>query len=113
MPLPNYKEVIDLINQGSFVKTHESTMELLEATVGLREENFALRKKVRALEDEIGLKQHLRYEKGKYWLKNKEGKMDGPFCQRCYDVDKKLIRLQDYSKSLYCLECRNRYDRTA
>jgi len=33
------------------------------------------------------------YEKPSYWIKTNEGK-DGPFCQKCFDADQKMIRLQ-------------------
>lgn len=49
------------------------------------------------------------WEKPYYWLL-KEGEKDGPFCQRCYDVDKKLIRLQGgHNDSWGCLQCNKGY----
>ncbi|WP_295873575.1 hypothetical protein [uncultured Zhongshania sp.] len=38
-------------------------------------------------------KKSMVWEKPYYWYEE-EGHRNGPFCQRCYDVDSKLIRLQ-------------------
>jgi hypothetical protein len=45
-----------------------------------------------------------------YWLPNKDGTEDGPFCTKCWDDDTKQIRLNPldppYSK---CPKCKNIY----
>jgi len=107
--LPTYKDIIELIKKGATVEAQEKIMELRESALELQEENFTLRERVRALEDELKLKQQLKFEKTKYWLIDGQTK-DGPFCQRCYDVEKKLVRLQDYENSWYCVECKQGYD---
>lgn len=44
-----------------------------------------------------------------YWVEN-EGRRDGPFCQRCYDKDRELIRLQDLKNGYWsCLACKSVY----
>jgi hypothetical protein len=108
MTLPAYKDIIELIKKGATVEAQEKIMELRETALGLQEENFSFREQIRTLEDELKLKQQLKFEKTKYWLIDGQVK-DGPFCQRCYDVEKKLVRLQDYGNSWYCTECKNSY----
>ena len=68
------------------------------------------RERIKALEDELKLKQQLNFDKSKYWLDDGQTK-DGPFCQRCYDVEKKLVRLQHnlYNDNWHCTECKNVY----
>ncbi|GEM_PF-1524111 len=47
------------------------------------------------------------YEKPSYWVIS-EDKKDGPFCQRCYDTDQKLIRLQGGSNDKWlCHACKS------
>lgn len=45
------------------------------------------------LQSLLDQKKNLIWEKPYYWHEQ-EGEKDGPFCQRCYDVEKRLIRLQ-------------------
>ena len=51
------------------------------------------------------------YEEPYYFLVQENGDKDGPYCQRCYDSHKKLIRLQSPGKNGYwqCNECKSGY----
>ena len=45
-----------------------------------------------------------------YRKKLENGEYEGYYCQRCYDVDKKVVRLIKHnSDSYYCNECKNTY----
>ncbi|QHJ13222.1 hypothetical protein FX988_03483 [Paraglaciecola mesophila] len=45
-----------------------------------------------------------------YYFVEKGGDKDGPFCQQCYDNEKKLIRLQGGGTSFWkCLSCEGIY----
>ena len=48
---------------------------------------------IRELQEKLELKDNVVYEEPCYWKVDGEHK-DGPYCQRCYDVDKRLVRLQ-------------------
>lgn len=62
---------------------------------------------IRKLEDNLKEKGSLVFEMPYYWLETEKGK-DGPFCQACYDKDRKLIRLQgDKSGFWQCQVCKN------
>lgn len=110
MALPTYKEIVDLIKKGATIEAQEKIMELREAALGLQEENFTFREKIRALEDELKVKKQLKFERTAYWLHNGHQK-DGPFCQRCYDVQNILVRLQNYGSSWFCVACNQSYDK--
>lgn len=110
MALPTYKDIVDLIKKGATIEAQEKIMELREAALGLQEENFTLREKIRALEDELRVKQQLTFERTAYWLDNGHTK-DGPFCQRCHDVQKILVRLQNYGTDWFCVACKQSYEK--
>jgi len=110
MSLPTYKDIVDLMKKGATVEAQERIMELREAVIALKDENFSLRQQVRSLEEELRIKGQLKFEKTVYWLLEGERKA-GPFCQRCYDIDKKLARLQDYGASWYCVACKQGYEK--
>jgi hypothetical protein len=92
------------------LKFADLTQTLAEAKlklVDVQEENITLRERITKLEDEIEVQKNLIWEPPYYWV-NKEDKKEGPFCQHCYDNDKKLIHLQSPSKGkFFCCVCKN------
>ena len=106
MTLPRYKEIVNLIKQGETAEAQKLILELREAAIEIQEENAELKEKVQRLEGE--LKGRLAFEKGVYYLA--EGKTrEGPYCQRCYDKDAKLVRLQDDGDHWFCYGCSHGY----
>lgn len=87
----------------------EQFKQILEAQKELNEMQnkiFELETKNKELEAKLKIKEALVYNKDKksYWAK--EG--DGPFCSRCWDVDKKDVRLNsivDNPAFSICPEC--------
>jgi len=75
----------------------------------IQEENVELKEKISRLEEE--LKDRLVFEKGVYYLKEDDTK-EGPYCQRCYDKDTKLVRLQDDGDHWFCYGCSHGYPKT-
>ena len=60
---------------------------------------------IKRLVAELNKKSAVVWDKPYYWVQNEDGK-DGPFCQRCYDADQKLIRLQGGgTKIWFCQSC--------
>lgn len=46
-----------------------------------------------------------------FYYRLRNGEKDGPYCQRCWDVDKKLVRVQDTGIAFYkCAQCKNEFD---
>ncbi|UCH95558.1 MAG: hypothetical protein JSV88_01585 [Candidatus Aminicenantes bacterium] len=65
--------------------------------------------KIKKLEEALEIKQKLRYEAPYYWLVDDSTK-EGPFCQVCYDTDRKLIHLQGNREGYWCCKvCKNDY----
>lgn len=111
MSLPTYKEIIELLKKGATVEAQEQIMELREAVITLQEENFELRNKIRKLDEKLRIKGQLKFSRNVYWSHEGQAK-DGPFCPRCFDIDQKLARLQDYGDCWYCVACKQGYDLT-
>lgn len=58
------------------------------------------------LKAKLTLQAKLQFEMPYYWTIEEDGKKDGPFCQLCYDKEKKLIRLQYLKNGTWrCLSC--------
>lgn len=93
MAIPTYKDIVDLMKKGATVEAQEKIMALREAALELQEENLSLKDAVRSLEEQVKLKTKLTFDGQVYWLIDGDQK-DGPFCQRCYDAEHLLMRLQ-------------------
>ena len=110
MAIPTYKDIVDLMKKGATVEAQERIMELREAVLELQEENVSLRQNIRQLEEQLSLEKELGFDGSVYW-RTTGGNRIGPFCQRCHDVDKKLVRLQDYGDAWFCLGCKMSHDK--
>jgi len=65
--------------------------------------------KIKSLEKAADIKDKMKYEAPYYWFVEGNNKT-GPYCQQCYDKDKKLIWLQDHSNGYWeCKTCKNNY----
>ena len=64
-------------------------------------------KEKKELQDQIALKESLLFEPPYYWRILENDDREGPYCQVCYDKEKKLIRLQDEKQGQWrCLSCK-------
>ena len=107
--LPNYKEITELIKRGANLEAQEKIIELREGALDLQEENIRLRERVKELESQLQKKSNVVWEKPFYWAMDGE-KRDGPFCQKCYDTQEKIVRLQHIEQGhWHCKSCDNRY----
>ena len=68
------------------ISIQEKDLELMAKNQELREENARLR-------GELKIRDSLRFHQDAYWLDEVDQATDGPFCSKCWDDDKKLIRL--------------------
>ncbi len=111
LPIPKYKEIVDLVKKGATLEAQEKIMELREFVLELQEENLSLRNRITELETELASKTSLNFESKVYF---KEGD-NIPFCPYCHDSKDKRIHLvgpsdhTDGSLGWRCPECRNRY----
>jgi hypothetical protein len=106
MVLPSYREIVDLIKQGANLEAQQRFVELQEAHQSVREENLRLKDEVSRLGRELELTKTIVWEPPVYY-RLVDGAKEGPYCQKCFDSDRKLIRLQlKYGYSdLSCLAC--------
>ncbi len=80
-----------------------------EELLRLQEENQNLKGTIKKQEEKLSTKEKLIWEKPNYWLKENDSK-DGPFCQKCFDADQKLIRLQGGHNDVWkCQQCKSVY----
>lgn len=99
------KDVAELIKKYNDVELYSKIIDLRDEIFELKEDNLKLKEKIKALEEEKKINGKMVYESPFYWWKDGE-KKDGPYCQKCYDHNKELIRLQPLKNGRWkCLEC--------
>jgi len=80
---------------------------LAEAKINISEVQDAIRRKddeIRKLKQDLEIEDALEWDPPYYWIKKGDSK-DGPFCQCCYDNNKKLVRLIEYPQEKGSWEC--------
>lgn len=91
------------------IEFQNAIMAVQQQAMELQMEQQKLITRIHELESECRKNQDLpgiEYEKPYYWRKVGD-KKDGPFCQSCYDKDRKLIRLQGDGAGYWeCLVCK-------
>lgn len=112
---------------AKFIKDSDFTLERAELNLKLAELMAALGEarmemgglqmtlataegRIHEMERQLKVKSTLIYEPPAYWTEE-NGRRDGPFCQRCYDAEGKLVRLQESNgvRALACRSCSSAY----
>lgn len=88
------QDIYELAKKGLTIDLQERLMELREEALALQGENLALKRRVADLEAQMAVGSSLSLDGVVCWKTGQETEREGPYCQRCYDTDKKLIRLQ-------------------
>ena len=100
--------VLELVKQGVTLDLQERIMELREAVLNAQEEVLRLRAELSELRRTANDREQLTFDGSLYWRERSDGK-EGPFCQRCFDVDAKVVRLQPnlpgMSHKWVCIGC--------
>ncbi len=80
-------------------------LDLLEKMADLRDEIFELREENRNLKEKLSEREKydMVFKDNTYWDNNKN---DGPYCSKCWDDNKKAIRLQTRDSDNYCPSCK-------
>lgn len=112
------KDIYTLAKKGATLELQEELLKIREEALALQEENLSLKQRISELESQNNLKANLEFDGALYWKTLDDGDSEGPFCQCCYDTEKKLIRLQDASytdidgsriKRWACRACKTSY----
>ncbi len=79
--------------------------DLLEKMADLRDQIFELREENRNLKEKLSEQESydMYFEDNMYWDANKK---DGPYCSKCWDDNKKAIRMQIRGADHYCPVCK-------
>lgn len=103
---------VSLEKAESKLKLAELISALADAKIQIADvQQFLIEKdaEIRATKEQLAIKENLHWESPYYWILAGD-KKDGPYCQRCYDKDHTLIRLQHYETGVWnCMVCKTAY----
>lgn len=97
------KQLYEFGKRGLTVEAQQKYLDLQEDIINIKSENLDLKTRVQELEKKLAVKEDLHFDGGVYWL-GEENK-DGPYCQKCYDGQDRLVRLQDRGRQWRCYNC--------
>jgi chromosome segregation ATPase len=92
--------ILELREQLLFAK--ESLLNAREEISDLKEENRSLTKQLEKSKETAAIEMEVK--RSLYYVKSSG---DGPFCPRCFDVDKQQVRLSKMGPLFNCPQCKN------
>lgn len=97
------KDAANVLKEAGKIEEYKQILELLEKLLELQKINSDLEIKNKNIEEKFKIKEKLTYKNNSYW--NNE---EGPFCSRCWEKNKDLIRMHHGVGDNYahCPECK-------
>ena len=99
-----FKEINELFLKGRTEEARYSLMAMQEKYIALCDENSLLRSRLQEFEDMIYLARNVVYDGFSYWIMAGDVRQ-GPFCNVCYERDKKFSKLESHDNYMKCHVC--------
>ena len=105
--LDYFRAAFDIAKKAQSVELQSELLSMREDYNTLQEKNIELQARVRQLEAAQALAANMTYRDQVYHLKKSDGSEEGPHCQRCWDIDQRLVRVVGHSQlgSPICVQC--------
>ena len=101
------KDVATLVQKLDNIELNKKILELQGQIMSVLEENHSLKDQVRNLRGKLEFQGSLNFRQNMYFCELPDGTEDGPFCSRCWDVEKTAVRLQTlHSGAKFCPGCK-------
>ena len=84
------KDALTLIQKADNLELYSKILDIQKQALDLQEENKVLREENQKLKDNSHIKDKLVIKENMYYLKDSDIEK-GPYCTRCWDVDKELV----------------------
>jgi len=88
-----FKVLASAAKEAGKLDLYEKALDLQQQAQELFEENRELKERVRELEERMTFGASLRYERNAYWSRPDYSEESGPYCVRCYDDERKGMRM--------------------
>lgn len=108
----NIKDLYEIFKKAGKIDEYQKILDLIDDSFKKREEIEKLRKKNKELQEKLKFQNDLEFRNDAYWKKS-DG--DGPYCLRCWDKGRELIRIIPMrigSNFATCPECKTKVNFT-
>lgn len=97
------KDAANILKEAGKIEEYQKILDLLAKLLEMQNKIIELEKENKSLNEKFEIKEKLAYKNNCYW--NGE---DGPFCSRCFEKNKDLIRMHHGVGDNYahCPECK-------
>ncbi|TSC94398.1 MAG: Uncharacterized protein CEN87_519 [Parcubacteria group bacterium Licking1014_1] len=103
----NIKDLYGVLKEAGKIEEYQKILDLIDDSLRLREEIEQVKKENSILKEKITIQEDLDFKRVAYYKKSNG---DGPYCQACWDRDKKLIRIlsiNEHHNFYNCNVCKN------
>ncbi len=102
------KSVAKVLQEAGKIEQYQQILDVLSKLLEMQKRVAELEEENKNLAEKFKIKESLIYENNAYWIINNNNK-DGPFCSRCWDKNKDLIRMHPMMNPNFvvCPECKN------
>jgi hypothetical protein len=101
------KSTANVLREADKIEQYRQILDVMEKLLEMQKKLSELEEKNKSLREKLKIKEDIIFSKNAYWLRSNN---DGPFCTRCWDKNKELIRMKDENPFYECPECKNRYE---
>jgi len=101
------KSIGKILKEAGKIEQYQQILEAQQELLEMQKKIQNLEKENAELKEKLKIKENLTYENNAYWIDN-NGNKDGPFCSRCWDIEKNLVRLHPCGNPAYydCPNCK-------
>ena len=110
--------IFDVLKNAARVAQEAGKIELYGQILDVQQKLLEQQRQISELEEmnkelkaKLGTKESLSFQNGAYWIISEDVPKDGPFCSRCWDVEKKTVRLKPSGNPAFhsCPECKGQF----
>jgi hypothetical protein len=94
-----FKDVWDLAKKAQSVELEKKLLDIQAEFNALQAEHTSQAERIRELEREKDISAELTFRYPMYYRSRPGGREDGPFCARCWDVDRRLVRARIFESA--------------
>ena len=87
------KSIGKVLQEAGKIEQYQQILNLQQQLLDMQKKINDLEAENKELKGKLQLQGDLVYENNAYWIKQ-EDKKDGPFCSRCWDVEKNTVRMK-------------------
>ena len=106
------KSIGNVLQEAGKIEQYKQILDALQKLLEMQKRIDELETGNKKLKEKLETKVSLQFENGAYWAIKKGASKDGPFCSRCWDVEKNTVRMKPgVSNPAFhsCPECKGQF----